>query len=75
MSYTMDEETRRGYDIPDGYRGFAVIQHGYACLGTGDSEAEAIADAVNCTGEPIDDSELVANDYDRQDGSIEVVEV
>jgi hypothetical protein len=66
----MDANTKRNYNLPADWTGFAVIQHGYACLGTGETAAAALADAERNMGEPIECD--APADFD---GAIEVVEV
>jgi hypothetical protein len=61
----------RAYNITEGCIGqYAVIQRGYACLGIGPTESEALADASACMGEPVEEDDPCEND-----GDTEVVEI
>ena len=71
----MDINTKRGYNIPDDFTGWALIQHGYACLGSGKTENEAIEDCERWSGEPLDMDSLIYRECDREEGSLELVEI
>lgn len=67
--YTLDNATLSGYNLgADDVGKYAVIQHGYACLGTGETEEEAIADAERNCGE-----EVVIDADPHFDGALEIV--
>jgi hypothetical protein len=71
----MDINTKHGYNIPDDFKGWALIQHGYACLGLGATENEAIEDCERWSGEPIDRNSLVSRECDIEEGSLELIEI
>lgn len=64
----MDATTKAGYNLPADWTGYAVIQHGYACLGTGETGDDALADAERNMGEPVE-----CDDTADFDGAIELV--
>lgn len=66
-----DDATLRAYDLDETDIGrYAVIQHGVACLGVGDTREEALADAARCNGgEPVEE----CDDETSDSGIIEVV--
>ncbi|MFA5323960.1 MAG: hypothetical protein WC373_14910 [Smithella sp.] len=66
----LDDRTLRNYNLtPDCIGQYAIIQHGYACLGVGDTPNSALADAEKCIGESV---ELV-DDHRADDGECECV--
>jgi hypothetical protein len=63
----LEKSTKLGYQLPEEWSGYAVIQHGYAVLGTGDDQDTAIEDAMLNMGCK-DATELDLVEHHRNDG-------
>lgn len=67
----LDDDTLRAYGLDESMDGlYAVIQHGYACLGYGDTREAALDEAARCCCGPV-----VEHDEPCHDGAIEVVQI
>jgi hypothetical protein len=67
----MDDTTLRAYGLSENDIGkYAVIQHGCACLGIGNTREQALADASRACG-----SDVQPDDDPRFYGGVEVVEI
>ena len=70
----LDDATLRGYNLGDGDIGkYAALQHGYVCLGVGNTADEALAAATSyCGGDDVVD-DVAEKNSPADDGDVEVV--